>query len=132
MKHFLYYWLPVLVYAGLIFYLSSLPTIPPLVIEIMPETLIWHVIEYAILGILLFRAFINSRNDILKNNAIFLAIMIASFYGITDEIHQLFVPGRIFSYLDMMVDFVGSNAILTKDIFIKGKIYFKRQSKIHF
>jgi VanZ family protein len=127
MKNFLYYWLPVLVYAGLIFYFSSLYEIPTMMIKIIPQTLIWHMIEYAILSILLFRAFINSKNDNFRNNTILLAILIASLYGITDEIHQFFVPGRIFSYFDMMFDFVGSNVILTKNIYTKSKIYFKRQ-----
>jgi VanZ family protein len=127
MKNFLYYWLPVFVYAGLIFYFSSLSAIPPVIIKIIPQTLIWHMIEYAILSILLFRAFINSKSDNFRNNTILLAILIASLYGITDEIHQLFVPGRVFSYLDMIVDFIGSNVILTKNIYTKSKIYFKRQ-----
>ncbi len=125
MKKFILYWLPVLVYASLIFYFSSLPEVPPVIIRIIPETLILHMIEYAILSILLFRTFINSNKDTLKNKAVILSILIATLYGITDEIHQIFVPGRVFSYLDMTVNFIGSMVVLTKYIFIKNK--FKRQ-----
>ncbi len=131
MKNFLYYWLPVYVYAGLIFYFSSLSTIPPLIIEIIPETLIWHMIEYAIFSILLFRAFINSKNTKFRENAIHLSIIIAILYGITDEIHQYFVPGRISSFFDIIANSLGSGIILTKNIFIRGKLYFKRQLRIH-
>lgn len=132
MKKFLYYWLPVYVYAGLIFYFSSLPVIPSLIIEIYPETLVWHVIEYTILSILLFRAFINSKNITFRENAIHLAIIIAILYGVTDEIHQHFVPGRDFSHFDIIANSVGSIVILTKNVFIRGKLYFKRQLRTRF
>jgi len=128
MKNFLYYWLPVFVYAGLIFYFSSFPEIPSIIIEIIPETLIWHMIEYAIFSILLFRAFINSKNTNFRKNAIYLAIAITIFYGITDEIHQYFVPERTISLFDVIGDSVGSFIILTKKVFDKHKLYFKRQS----
>jgi VanZ family protein len=108
MKDFFYYWLPVFLYAGLIFYLSSLPTIPSSITQIISQTLILHMIEYAILGILLFRALTNSKNNTLKNNAILLSIMIATIYAMTDELHQYFVPGRICSFLDFSADFIGS------------------------
>ena len=129
MKNFLYYWLPVYVYAGLIFYLSSLPVIPELILQVTRDTLILHAIEYAVLSLLLFRAFINSKT--FRENAIHLAIIITILYGITDEIHQNFVPGRVFSGLDIIANSIGSLAILTKNVFIRGRLYFKRQLKIH-
>ncbi len=132
MKNFLYYWLPVYVYAGLIFYFSSLPTIPPIIIKIMPKTFVLHMIEYAIFSILLFRAFINSKNNVFRGNAIHLAIIIAILYGISDEIHQYFVPGRIFDRFDIIANSIGSAVILTKNILVRGKLYFKRQLKIRF
>jgi len=121
MKKFFYYWLPVYVYAGLIFYFSSLPTIPEPITRIIPQTLILHVIEYFIFGILLFRALVNSENTALKNNAILLSIIISIFYGITDEIHQHFVPGRIFGFLDVIADSIGSSL----GIIINLKFYNK-------
>ena len=36
------------------------------------------------------------------------AIAIASLYGLSDEYHQLFVPGRTFDVLDIVADVVGS------------------------
>ena len=129
MKNFVYYWLPVIIWAGIIFYFSSLPHIPQLIIEIMPETSIWHMIEYAILSILLLRAFINSKNSTFRENAIYLAILIAILYGITDEIHQHFVPGRVFTYFDIIANSVGSLVVLTKNFFDRGKLYLKHQLK---
>ncbi len=45
---------------------------------------------------------------------ILLAVLIAILYGITDEIHQLFVPGRFCSLEDILVDSIG---ILTANVF---------------
>lgn len=112
MKKFLYYWLPVLTYAILIFYLSSLPTIPELILKLTKETFVLHLIEYAIFSILLFRALINSRNPILRNNAILLSILISTFYGVTDEVHQFFVPGRVYNNLDIVANGLGSCIVL--------------------
>ena len=36
------------------------------------------------------------------------AVAISSLYGVTDEYHQLFVPGRSFDVLDMLADALGS------------------------
>ena len=37
-----------------------------------------------------------------------LAIVVASAYGVTDEFHQLFVPGRACDPVDWMVDTAGA------------------------
>lgn len=132
MKKFFLYWLPVYVYAGVIFYLSSLSRIPPAIIEVQSNTFILHMIEYAILSILLFRAFINSKNTMFKEKAIHLAIIISILYGITDEIHQYFVPGRFTSVLDLLANSVGAGIVLTKNFFIRGGSYFKRQLRTRF
>ena len=130
MKKFFYYWLPVYAYAGLIFYLSSRPYVPTEVAGVVLNASILHMIEYAILSILLFRAFIKSNKTTFRENAIHLAIIITILYGITDEIHQYFVPGRVFSYFDILANSVGSGVILTNNVFVKGKLYFKRQLRI--
>jgi len=46
-----------------------------------------------------------------RANALFLwAWGIASIYGITDEIHQYFVPGRVPALLDVVINSVGAAA----------------------
>jgi len=122
MKYFLYYWLPVFVYAVIIFYFSSLPRIPPEILRIIPETLILHVIEYAIFTFLLFRAFANSKNITLKNNTILLSITIATVYGMMNEFYQNFVPGRIYSVFDMIANFIGSLLVTIFNIKFYKKI----------
>lgn len=119
-KSFLY-WLPVYAYAGLIFYISSLPTIPEPIVNTFKDWIL-HMIEYSILGVLLFRAFLNSQNMTLKAQAVFLAVLIAIIYGITDELHQYFVPGRVMSSFDIVANSLGSGvAVLVASFTAKFK-----------
>ena len=107
-------WAPVFIWMAVIFGLSSIPgkDIPDIGIEGLDK--IAHMVEYGILGFLLIRAFLKSRNDPAGSNInlagmIILSIIIASVYGITDEWHQGFVPGRTPDFLDLLADFAGLN-----------------------
>jgi VanZ family protein len=66
-----------------------------------------HAVLYAILGVLLLGALLPGRAT---SRAAALAIVIASLYGVTDEVHQAFVPGRIPDVLDWAWDTVGAAA----------------------
>ena len=91
-------WLPVVVWAGLIFGLSSIPDLGTgLGGWDLALRKIAHAAEYAVLGALLFRA--------LGRELTAVAIGIA--YAVTDEVHQAFVPGRQGAVLDVLVDAVG-------------------------
>ena len=61
-----------------------------------------HFTEYFILGILIYNL-IHSYNK-----KIYIAIIICVLYAISDEIHQLFVPGRSCQLLDILIDTMGS------------------------
>ena len=76
-----------------------------------------HFIEYFIFGILL----INCFNQYKIDRKITISITISFIYIVLDEIHQIFVPGRAFEYLDIGLDLSG--AIL--GIFIFNAIYKK-------
>lgn len=62
-----------------------------------------HFVEYFIFGILLCNAL---RFSVPLPRAIFFALILGSAYGVTDEIHQLFVPDRSCDPLDWLVDTV--------------------------
>ena len=91
-------WLPVVLWAGLIFTLSAIPSLGTglgtwdLVLRKLA-----HVGEYAVLGGLLTRA--------VKREP--LAFLLGSLYAVTDEVHQSFVSGREGSPLDWLVDTIG-------------------------
>jgi VanZ family protein len=91
-------WLPVLVWAAVIFTFSSIPSLSSGLGAW--DTVLRkgaHITEYAILGALLYRA--------LAREAPALAAGIA--YAATDELHQHFVRGRHASPVDVAIDAVG-------------------------
>jgi VanZ family protein len=97
-------------YAGLIFYLSSQPhpeeQLPSFVGLFSDKFL--HVIEYGVLGGLFWRGFYWGFDASWRSWAIPLAILCTSLYGISDEVHQSFVPFRESSWLDWVADTVGA------------------------
>lgn len=97
-------WLPVFLWAALIFHLSGIP-------NLHITTGIWdtilrklaHAGEYFILTLFLYRAFKGSFNL----PALFLFIWpagVSVLYAFSDEIHQLFVPSRVCSFKDVLID----------------------------
>ena len=105
------YWLPVFVYCGLIFYLSSLQAseIPaPSLFQFIGDKNI-HAIEYAILAVLCYRAFRRAAGPWAARYALVLSVIAAVAYGLTDEIHQVFVPTRDPSFLDLWADLIGAS-----------------------
>ena len=66
-----------------------------------------HLTEYIILGILITRALFNLNIPLKSEALIFIALFASIFYGITDEIHQLFVPGRSCDIFDFFFDCLG-------------------------
>ena len=71
-----------------------------------PIRKIAHGGEYAILSSLIMGIFIGLKNKIVLE-AIF-SWAIASLYAVTDEIHQLFVPGRSGQVIDVIIDSSGA------------------------
>lgn len=61
-----------------------------------------HLSEYLILGILTYNVIRYYDKKIL------LAILICVIYAISDEVHQIFVPGREFKLLDICIDSFGT------------------------
>lgn len=105
-KKFLKYWAPLYLYAGIIFYISSIPKpLPQISVPYFDKFL--HIIEYVVFGILAARAFKNSSRDVLRRNFKILAILTAVAYGASDEFHQLFVSARAGDVFDITADVVG-------------------------
>jgi VanZ family protein len=91
-------WLPVVLWAGVIFAFSSIP-------HLGTDLGLWdtilrkgaHVSEYAILGLLLMRALGRETP----------AFLLGVAYAVTDELHQHFVSGRHASPIDVAIDSTG-------------------------
>ena len=100
-------WGAVALWMGLIFYgssipLKSLPSGP----EIAP--IIVHFLEYFILATLLIFAISEGLDRKPHPFALFTAFIVSVFYGISDELHQLYVPGRVTDMMDLAVDAAGA------------------------
>ena len=107
----LWYWVPAVLYAGVIFFLSSQShpedQLPLFLLEDVSDKVL-HAVEYGILALLCYRAFRWAAGPAVARQAVVLAIVTASVYGITDEVHQLFVPFRESSWLDWLADTIGA------------------------
>ena len=65
-----------------------------------------HFCEYTVFGALLANAL---RRHMPLRRACLVAIVCGSLYGVTDEFHQLFVPGRMCDPMDWLVDTLGTS-----------------------
>ena len=99
-------WLPVALYALVIFMASAFPQ-PEMPITFWSFDKILHLAEYGLFGILLSRAIKGTAPGINLKRLCLLVTIIALGYGVTDEFHQLLVPGRMFSGWDMLSDGFG-------------------------
>ena len=69
-----------------------------------------HPLEYGAGAILVCRALEGGRRRPLTLSTTLTATLLATAYGVTDEYHQSFVPGRTADPLDVVKDFAGSAA----------------------
>jgi len=101
-------WLPVIGVAALIFTLSSFSQLPspPSGVTDKHE----HFTIYFILGLMLVRALAGGRLSGVTFRVVLLAAVFTSLYGISDEFHQSFVPGRDSSVFDWYADTTGAVA----------------------
>jgi VanZ family protein len=121
MRSILSRWLPVLIWVTVIFFASANPdpykALPyrwiepcfsasssyPSCAELVGRVL--HISEYAVLALLTARAMFQHENVTLAN--LVLVLGLTELYALSDEIHQLFVPGRSFQLMDLGLDLFG-------------------------
>ena len=106
LKRFLGYVVPAILYAGLIFFLSTRTNLPGL--PGVGSDKLAHLSEYGVFGILVVRAFY--AYGVAAKRAVTLGILTGSLYGASDEVHQLFTPGRTSEVWDFAADVLGSTA----------------------
>jgi len=104
-RRFFVYALPPLLYAGFIFYLSAQSALPSPGIEGFDK--VEHLAAYALLGALIARGFYGY--GVARQKALLLGVLFGTLYGISDEYHQSFVPGRTADWKDAVADLLGSS-----------------------
>jgi VanZ family protein len=101
-------WIPVGLYAGGIFLLSSLshpPSIPAWELPHLDKLL--HALQYGGLTFVLIRALYLTGTVRPATHLIFWGAFLAIIYGSLDELHQAFTPGRTMSVYDLLADAIG-------------------------
>jgi len=67
-----------------------------------------HVSEYAVLAVLLYRAFVHTVFQSRRALSAGLVLSLCAAYAASDEFHQSFVPSRTASLRDVMIDICGA------------------------
>lgn len=98
-------WSAAALYAGIIFYLSSLSNPLPGLLARFGDKLL-HGVEYGGLAVLLSLGL--RASGVRPGGALGASVLLASAYAASDEVHQLFVPGRSCDVRDWVVDTVGA------------------------
>jgi VanZ family protein len=101
----LWLWAPVAVYMAAIFVVSG-QTDPATPAGLSDKSL--HGLAYFGLAVLVFRAIAGRLPARLTWRAAVAALAISIGYGITDELHQLYVPGRSADVFDLFADAIGA------------------------
>ncbi len=120
--------LPWLLYCLLIFWFSA-QSDPARLSPVKVPDKIAHLVLYAGFGFLFMRLLLGleegEKVDIVK--LLFWSLSAALLYGLSDEFHQLFVPGREFSWMDLLADGAGGYLGARVLIIVRGG---RREEKI--
>ena len=115
-KHNKISFLIVLVMASIIFYVSSL-SFSGTGGGIRYKSYIYHFTAFSYLALFLLISLSKGKYNKLL---ILIAVFIAIIYGISDEIHQYFVPNRFPSLIDILTNSIG--ILITSIAYLKSKI----------
>jgi VanZ family protein len=102
----LWIWGPVWLQMALIFIASSIPNLTDLPGHMSDK--VGHGIGYGLLGLALLRALAGARFSGVTLRAVLLTVVCATAYGVSDEFHQTFVPGRTADVHDVAADGIGA------------------------
>ena len=143
MQRFLRYWLPVLIWLGVMFVGSTgllsaeqtsrflVPFLRWLKPDIATETLaqihfyvrkLGHIFEYALLAMLLWRAMRGGTNLRIRMSFVFAAVWLTcGVFAVSDEFHQSFMPSRTAASSDVLIDICGATIGLVICLMISRK-----------
>ncbi len=116
--------LPAILWLAALFGQSSIPGYKLPEVHLFSFDKLVHLAIYGVLGVLLVRSLeAQKRWPKLSAHPFIWAAVLASLYGITDELHQLFTPNRSADVFDWLADTLG--AVL----FILALRWLRRQTR---
>jgi len=118
---FLRFWFPVILYSGMIYWVSDLPSLaPPLKWKYADK--LFHILEYIPFGLLLTRAMNYTHQGLSPGKVLWLVLLGSLLYGISDEFHQSFVEGRSSGMDDVVADTTGSVIGCLSFLFLRHRL----------
>jgi VanZ family protein len=115
--------IPAIAWMALIFALSSQDGVPqPRGLSSVMLPIVAHLALYGVLAILLLRVF--QRGGRPTRSAMVAAVVAAALYGVTDEFHQSYVPGRDSSVFDLFVNTVGATIAVIVWSHVRSRLPF--------
>ena len=105
------WWIPALAWAAGIYYLSGKPADDLPKFDFPHLDKIVHFVLYAVLAHLCFSA-LRFGHGVRFAVAVALGLVIASLYGVTDELHQAYAKGRSQELADWIADTLGAATVL--------------------
>lgn len=98
-------------YCGAIFWLSSGPIPIEVDMPIASSDKLAHFVVYGGLAAIVSVGLRRSNERVSTRVQFLMPLVFASLYGVSDEIHQAFVPSREFDLFDMIADALGAAAM---------------------
>jgi len=119
---FVLVYLPLILYWVVLFVATTLPA------SRLPKTgindKIEHLVGYFLLTFLLSNAlFFQEKRSRAKQFPVLIALVVVAFYGMIDELHQYYIPGRFCDFYDWTADVTG--ALVAGVLYFLVKKYFQ-------
>jgi VanZ family protein len=87
-----------------------------------------HFFFYGVLAVLALRAFTSAQWRRVGAATVLGAIVFASLYGVVNELHQRFVPGRSYEVMDMIANAIGASVAV---VLVWAWSIIRRRSETH-
>jgi VanZ family protein len=104
---FFYYWLPLIAYSAFIVFQSHYPA-PDSIPRLPFFDKLLHTGGYGLLGLLCCRAYRSGWPEASGRSLARWSVLSATLFGLSDEIHQSFVPFRTADGWDVLADAIGA------------------------
>ena len=112
---------PALFWTALLFTLSSISDLKAPQIDLGFEDKIYHFLVYTVYGLFLARAFWHQKRfPGLRKNFLLAALLVGVIFGLSDEFHQSFTPGRSVEWGDWLADTLG----ILSSLYLASKVQF--------